>query len=117
MERDQLAHIIDVEVARHYFDDTGHTPIRFKSSIEKKSFEHVLICGGCDRRRDSIDDCLEHGLDPCAYLGRNIQNFLQFEIELLQQLIFGGTNVCGLSVYLVDYRDDHQVCLKCFVEI
>lgn len=90
MERDQLADIFDVESARHYFDQAGHTTIRFKPGVEKKSFELFLICARRGRWWDSVDDGLEHGLDTCANLCRNIQDFFQIEVQLLQQLIFSG---------------------------
>lgn len=117
MERDQLADIFDIESARHDFDQAGHSSIRLKTSIEKKSFELFLICYRRSRGRYSIYDCLEYGLDTCTNFSRNIQNFLQIKVQLLQQLLFRSQNVCGLGVYLVNHRYDFEVSFKCFEKI
>ena len=103
------------ERSLHHPDHEHRTAIGVVLGVEDQGLERRFRVAG--RRRQTLDDGLEHLFDTVACLGRAQHCIIRIETEILLDLFLDPLHVSGREVDLVDHRHHLEVVLEGKVQI
>ena len=99
----------------HHPHQQHRSPVGIVLGVEDQRLQRRL--GVARRRRQPVNDRLEHVLDALSGLGRTQDGAIGVESEVLVDLLLDPLDIGGGKVDLVDDRNHLEVVLECEVEV